>query len=70
MNRLYLRNVQSCIDDKLIERVLEGNSSVCDVYERYYYNMDSIARIYSRPFDHISKVMALACRKTLKEYEE
>lgn len=62
----YTDKLQSCIDDKIIAHVLDGDKSISDCYLLYHSYITQISTLFYRPQEHYSKIMVLAYHKMLK----
>lgn len=67
MNDLQER-VELAIFDKLIDFAMVEAKSLYNLEIMYRYYVDKYKQIYRCPDEHLTKIMFMAYRKTLKEY--
>jgi len=65
----YIKNLSVYIDEKIITYAIENGVSLIDMDILYYNFIDEISNIYRNPNKHYSKIMVMAFKKTMKEYE-
>ena len=64
----YRRNVNLCINEKLIDFAMESAKSLYNIEIFYHYQIEEIARLFNNPVEHYTKIQALAYRRTIKEF--
>jgi UDP-N-acetyl-D-mannosaminuronate dehydrogenase len=63
----YIKDLEVCIDEKLINYCIENNKSVLSTDMKYRAHVRGISQIYRNPQEHYSKILAMAYHKTIKD---
>jgi hypothetical protein len=65
----YQFKVWDCINDRLVEFAQTEAKSLYNLDMLYHHYITEISTLFHNPQEHYSKILALAYRKTEKEYK-